>query len=228
MNQKILNFVKTWDCNGISDDILKHHLDPHWNRELAALISSLPYAVEIFNSEIKPPISHEKIPHCCGCWIIRHDERGLNAICNECDKIVDLITLLDESIVPEPIGFFRKINGEFTTKKENTLSLSEQWVKVYTEPQPSRVAELERQSERTKVIEAFRKTLKEHWMTSMQCNYEDNTDQSFCFCCAWSGGEPQPNIGMAVDTWINHVIEEFESNLKSSAPTEGEKIGRPR
>jgi hypothetical protein len=52
-------------------------------------------------SEIHAPISHEMEPHCCGCWIIRYDVDGLNAICNECGETRDLIALLAQSPQPE-------------------------------------------------------------------------------------------------------------------------------
>lgn len=44
--------------------------------------------------EIGTLINHEHEPHCCGCWVLRYDDAGLNAVCNECGETRDLIALL--------------------------------------------------------------------------------------------------------------------------------------
>lgn len=54
-------------------------------------------------SKIGTMINHEHDPHCCGCWVIRYDSDGLNAVCNECGETRDLIPLLADK-QPTEVG----------------------------------------------------------------------------------------------------------------------------
>ena len=56
-----------------------------------------------------------------------------------------------------------------------------------------------------KIIGTFRKTLKQHWITAIICDEATHTDRIGCWCGAWQC-PPQPNVGAAVDAWIDHVI----------------------
>ena len=52
----------------------------------------------------------------------------------------------------------------------------------------------------------FRRALKEHWLTGVQCNHDDKTDVATCFCARWRSAD-SPNVAVAVSEWINHVLE---------------------
>ena len=51
---------------------------------------------------------------------------------------------------------------------------------------------------------AWRKHLKEHWLTQIECNHEEKTDRAMCWC-GWAS-EPRSSVGGALDEWIDHVI----------------------
>lgn len=40
------------------------------------------------------PVSHEREPHCCGCWIIWRTDDELYAECNECGERRDILAFL--------------------------------------------------------------------------------------------------------------------------------------
>jgi hypothetical protein len=46
--------------------------------------------------------------------------------------------------------------------------------------------------------------LREHWLTSVECLHDVKQDVAHCYCTVWAS-EPQPNVGAAVESWINHV-----------------------
>jgi hypothetical protein len=70
--------------------------------------------------------------------------------------------------------------------------------------------------------EAIRKALKEHWLTSIQCDHESRTDRAGCFCGTWYC-EPQPSIGEAVDKWIEHLIDSLPREVRL-APLTSEEV----
>jgi hypothetical protein len=51
----------------------------------------------VVESVMRTLIHHETTPDCCGCWNIVYDKDGLNAVCNECGKTLDLIAKLSGS-----------------------------------------------------------------------------------------------------------------------------------
>lgn len=48
--------------------------------------------------------------------------------------------------------------------------------------------------------------LREHWLTSVECDHEAGTDVATCFCAVWRS-EPQPTVRHAVERWIEHVVQ---------------------
>jgi hypothetical protein len=48
--------------------------------------------------------------------------------------------------------------------------------------------------------------LREHWLTGIVCDHEAKTDRATCWCATWQC-EPQPNVGAAVERWIEHVLD---------------------
>lgn len=50
----------------------------------------------------------------------------------------------------------------------------------------------------------WRATLREHWLTGIECDHEAKTDVATCFCARWRS-EPQPTVIAAVERWIEHV-----------------------
>lgn len=50
--------------------------------------------------------------------------------------------------------------------------------------------------------------LREHWLTGVECNEGRGTDTANCFCTHWRSTE-QPNVGQAVERWIEHVLEQL-------------------
>lgn len=50
--------------------------------------------------------------------------------------------------------------------------------------------------------------LKEHWLTHIKCDHESKTDKAFC-ACSEMGGEECNSVGGAVQTWIDHVLEQL-------------------
>lgn len=59
------------------------------------------------------------------------------------------------------------------------------------------------------VAERVREVLRSHWLTEIRCDHENKTDQAFCSCSEW-GGEPQNSVRLAVDDWINHILEQMK------------------
>jgi len=56
--------------------------------------------------EIGTLIHHETEPHCCGCWIIQYGDNAnyiINAVCNECGKVVDLMPMLKQNHAPTKV-----------------------------------------------------------------------------------------------------------------------------
>lgn len=54
----------------------------------------------------------------------------------------------------------------------------------------------------------FAAVLKEHWLSHIQCNHENKTDKAFC-SCSEMGGEECHSVGAAVQSWIDHVLEQL-------------------
>jgi hypothetical protein len=52
----------------------------------------------------------------------------------------------------------------------------------------------------------FRNVLREHWISGIICDHVSKTDRATCSCSLWRS-DPKPNIGAAVDAWIDHVLE---------------------
>lgn len=50
------------------------------------------------------------------------------------------------------------------------------------------------------------KNLRTHWLQTIECNHEAKTDRAVCACGVWVSS-PQPNVGQAVERWIEHVME---------------------
>jgi hypothetical protein len=61
--------------------------------------------------------------------------------------------------------------------------------------------------------EEIRKVLKEHWLTAIHCDHKDSTDRPGCYCGVWYC-EPQPNVGAAIDKWIEHVLEQIPHEVR--------------
>lgn len=62
-------------------------------------------------------------------------------------------------------------------------------------------------SVRMQMRERFEKTLREHWLTGIQCDEATGTDVASCYCAVWCSGR-QPNVGAAVKAWVEHVMEQ--------------------
>ena len=54
-------------------------------------------------------------------------------------------------------------------------------------------------------LDQFRKRLREHWITGIVCDHEAKTDRATCSCSRWRC-DPLPNVGAAVNAWIDHVL----------------------
>ena len=58
-----------------------------------------------------------------------------------------------------------------------------------------------RQAGRNSVAAALR----EHWLTGVVCDHDAKTDRATCACSLWRC-DPQPNVGAAVNAWIDHLL----------------------
>jgi hypothetical protein len=54
----------------------------------------------------------------------------------------------------------------------------------------------------------LRGVLQQHWLTGIHCDHESKTDVATCFCTVWRS-DPMPNVGAAVNAWIDHVFEQL-------------------
>jgi hypothetical protein len=73
-------------------------------------------------------------------------------------------------------------------------------------------------------FDAIRSVLRDHWLTGMHCDHDANTDVATCFCTVWRS-EPMPNVGAAVNAWIEHVLSHAftPSAPVVSAPSPGRR-----
>ena len=56
-----------------------------------------------------------------------------------------------------------------------------------------------------KIVGGLHDVLKQHWITAIICDEATHTDRVGCWCGTWQC-PPQPNVGAAVDAWIEHVL----------------------
>lgn len=54
----------------------------------------------------------------------------------------------------------------------------------------------------------LRDVLREHWLTRIECDHATRTDRPVCACSLWRC-DPMPNVGAAVEAWIDHVCEQM-------------------
>jgi len=54
----------------------------------------------------------------------------------------------------------------------------------------------------------LRDVLREHWLTGIHCDHDAKTDVATCYCTVWRSA-PASNVSVAVDAWIDHVIEQL-------------------
>lgn len=54
------------------------------------------------------------------------------------------------------------------------------------------------------VDERWIKVLREHWLAGIDCNHEQRTDTARC-SCSLIAFPPQTSVGLAVETWIQHI-----------------------
>lgn len=66
--------------------------------------------------------------------------------------------------------------------------------------------------------DCLRRTLKEHWLTTIVCDHRARTDKPVCFC-GWVH-EPLPSVGAAVDAWVEHVTEMVRSHPSTQRITD--------
>jgi hypothetical protein len=55
----------------------------------------------------------------------------------------------------------------------------------------------------------IRGALREHWLTGIHCDHEAKTDKASCYCAIWASA-PLPNVGSAVEAWIDHFISTLQ------------------
>jgi hypothetical protein len=62
--------------------------------------------------------------------------------------------------------------------------------------------------------------LKGHYLTDLGCSKEGAGSNAASCWCGWTG-ERVPAVGLAVNTWVNHTLEEMRPHLAAllSAPT---------
>lgn len=71
-------------------------------------------------NEVRTMLNHETEPHCCGCWTIQYGDNAvyaLNAVCNECGKVVDLMPALTpptDAKIREAVAYLSTGWGEGT------------------------------------------------------------------------------------------------------------------
>lgn len=57
------------------------------------------------------------------------------------------------------------------------------------------------------MVDRFRFALRSHWLTHIECDHEAKTDRPVCSCSLWRG-PVKPNVGEAVEAWIDHVTDQ--------------------
>jgi DnaJ-class molecular chaperone len=55
------------------------------------------------------------------------------------------------------------------------------------------------------MIDEIKTRLREHWITGIICDHDAKTDRATCSCSLWRSS-PMPNVGAAVNAWIEHVL----------------------
>lgn len=51
--------------------------------------------------------------------------------------------------------------------------------------------------------------LRRHWLTGIECDHTARTDVATCYCTVWRSA-PQPNVGEAIERWVEHVMESLK------------------
>lgn len=59
----------------------------------------------------------------------------------------------------------------------------------------------------------MRETLKQHWVTAVDCNHEEKKDTVRCSCSVWTG-TPKSSVGQAIDEWIDHVVDRAQRAMR--------------
>lgn len=59
-------------------------------------------------------------------------------------------------------------------------------------------------------VTKIRETLKDHWLTQIRCDHANKTDKASCACSEMAGPECN-SVGEAVESWIDHFIEQLQS-----------------
>lgn len=63
--------------------------------------------------------------------------------------------------------------------------------------------------------EILREVLRDHWITAVQCDEAAQTDVVVCYCAKWRS-EPMRSVGLAVERWVEHVMEKVREARHAS------------